>query len=216
MRVGMTQEGHSESEIGHRSSRWRKQREKILSVAGRLFWQKGYLGTSIDEIARAANVNKASIYYYFKNKTEILYEVASNELLALNELVSPIIISKASPRQKLTALVAAHLGWQLARPGVAGIGQIERRNLTPKLLRGYVNFRDGYEAVVREIVKRGVGSGEFRAIDPKLASLFILGFVNSISQWYRPNGEFGIEAVASEANRFITNALDAPGARGKS
>jgi TetR/AcrR family transcriptional regulator, cholesterol catabolism regulator len=198
----------AESDPRHRSVRWQKQRDKILAVAGRLFWQKGYLGTSIDEIAKAAGVNKASIYYYFKNKTEILYEVASNELLALDALVAPIAKSNASPGEKLRGLVAAHLGWQMARPGIAGIGQIERRNLTPKLLRSYVAMRDDYEAIVREIVRQGVALGEFRDVDPKLASLFILGVVNSVTQWYRPGGDFSIEAVTSEANRFIKNALE--------
>jgi AcrR family transcriptional regulator len=196
-----------------RSARWIKQREKILSVAGRLFWQKGYLGTSIDEIARAANVNKASIYYYFKNKTEILYEVASHELLALNELVAPIVNSGESPRQKLMALISAHLGWQMARPGIAGIGQAERRNLTPKLLRGYIGIRDAYEAMVREIIRQGIARGEFRSIDPRLASLFILGFVNSIAQWYRPGGDFSIVTVTSEANKFISDALEVSGGK---
>jgi AcrR family transcriptional regulator len=57
--------------------RWAKQHQKILSAAGHLFWKKGYLGTSIDDIAKAANVNKAAVYYYFKDKSFLLYEVIS-------------------------------------------------------------------------------------------------------------------------------------------
>jgi AcrR family transcriptional regulator len=54
-----------------------RQREKILKLAGKLFWQKGYLGTSMDDIASSANLNKATLYYYFKDKDQILSEIVS-------------------------------------------------------------------------------------------------------------------------------------------
>ena len=67
-------------------SRSLTQRKKLLTIAGRLFWQKGYLATSIDDIAKAAKMNKASIYYYFKNKADVLYELASATMQALIDL----------------------------------------------------------------------------------------------------------------------------------
>ena len=52
-----------------------RQRKKILNAAGRLFWQKGFKATTLDDIARAGRINKATIYYYFKNKAFLLFEI---------------------------------------------------------------------------------------------------------------------------------------------
>jgi len=58
------------------SKRWCEQRQNIISAAVKLFWQKGYDGTSVQDIYDAAKVNKATIYYYFENKAVLLYEIS--------------------------------------------------------------------------------------------------------------------------------------------
>lgn len=204
----------SSSSVGHGSRgqtrRWLRQHDRILSAAGRLFWQKGYLGTSIDDIAKAANVKKAAIYYYFKSKADMLYEVASKTIHVLMELATPIVDSELPPDKKLEALVTNHIRWQMSHLGISGIGQVERRNLPPKRLRAYINMRDEYEAIFRKVIKEGIAEGKFRPMDPKLASLFILGFTNAIIQWFRPNGSLSSEEISSEAYKFVYHSLKMP------
>jgi AcrR family transcriptional regulator len=189
------------------SAHLQRQREKILSVVGRLFWEKGYLATSVDEIADVAKVNKASIYYYFPNKAAILYEIALMTMRALIDQAVSIVDSNLEIERKIEAFVSNHVRFSLNHLGFSGIGQMERRNLPPKLLRTYVSLRDEYEGIFRKMLEEGMEQGRFRLKSSKLTSLFILGFLNSFFQWFRPTGKLSSEEIASEACVFISNAL---------
>lgn len=183
-----------------------KQREKLLSIAGNLFWEKGYLGTSIDDIAKAAKVNKALIYYYFKNKDYILFEIATKYIEELIELTIPITKSNLSPGEKLESFVFNHILFELKNLELPGGGR-EKRNLPPKLLRIYIDLRDKYEGMFREILEEGTNQRKFQCHDIKLTSLLVLGFLNNISHWYKPTGRFRPEELAEEAYAFISKAL---------
>ena len=181
-------------------------RKKILNAAGRLFWQKGYKATTIDDIARASRVNKATIYYYFKNKAFLLFEIVSGIMQEGLENVRPLKISAMRPREKLRVLIMQHTTWVLSLKWPA-IGQMEQRNLPPRLLNGYLMLRDEYEGVFRSIIKEGIRKKEFRRLDPKLYSLFILGLLNSFLNWYKPSGKLSPEKVAEEAYYFVLESI---------
>jgi AcrR family transcriptional regulator len=186
-----------------------KQQHKIVSAAGRLFWRKGYLGTSIDDIAKAANVNKASIYYYFKDKSFLLYEVILTPLQMMIDQALPNADSDSSSQEKLEVLIKNHIRWQAEHPGLAGIGHVERKNLPPTIRREYIGMRDRYECIIRRTIEEGIRKGEFRFADAKLATLLTLGLVNSIIQWYKPKGSLSADEIASEAFVYISRALQA-------
>ncbi len=183
------------------------QRKKLLTIAGRLFWQKGYLATSIDDIAKSAKMNKASLYYYFKNKADVLHELASATMQALIDQALPILNSNVRPEEKLEAFIVKHLTFGLVHLGLSGIGQMERRNLPPKMLQGYIRMRDEYEGIFRKILEEGIQEEKFQCRDVKLASLFILGFLNSTVQWFDKTGRLSPEEIASEAVAFVSDML---------
>jgi AcrR family transcriptional regulator len=195
--------------VKKRESRWEQQRQKILLASARLFWQKGFLGTSINDIAKATKVNKAIVYYYFKNKVSLLYEIMSGILRGLIDLNIQISNSSIPPRAKLEALIESHIKWQASTYGFSGIGYMERKNLPPKLLRNYIGLRDEYEKLFHETIKEGIACGDFQCTDAKLACLFCLGLVNSIILWYKPDGSLSPEAIASKACEFIFEGLRA-------
>jgi len=184
-----------------------KQREKLLSIAGNLFWEKGYLGTSIDDIAKGAKVNKALIYYYFKNKAYILFEIATKYTEELIEQSLPIVKSNMKPGEKLKSFLFNHILFVFKNLELPGGGR-ERRCLPPKLLKIYIGLRDRYEGMFREILEEGVSQGEFRCTDIRLTSLFILGFLNNITFWYKPGGRLRPEELAREAYVFISKTLN--------
>lgn len=183
-----------------------KQRQKLLSVAGRLFWEKGYLGTSIDDIGKRAKVNKALIYYYFESKDHILFEIATKYIKELIEQTVPIMKSNLSPGDKLKSFVFNHILFELKNLELPGGGR-EKRCLPPKQQRIYIDLRDKYEGMFREILEKGTNQGEFRCHDIKLASLFVLGFLNNISHWYKPTGRLRPEALAEEAYALVSKVL---------
>ena len=90
---------------------------------------KGILGTSINDIAKATKVNKAIVYYYFKNKASLLYEIMSGILRGLIDLNIQISNSSIPPRAKLETLIENHIKWQASNYGFSGIGYMERKNV---------------------------------------------------------------------------------------
>ena len=183
------------------------QERKILTVAARLFWENGYQGTSIDEIARKTGMNKATIYYYFKNKVALLYEIISAPLEEMIEIAEKTFESDLGPTEKLKSLIRGHIEYQLNHLGFVGIGHIERKNLPKGFLRKYLERRDKYESFFRQVINAGIEADRFASADVKLGSLFTLGFVTSITQWYDPKGRFSVDEIASEACKYVLNAL---------
>lgn len=189
------------------TERNRLQREKILKLAGNLFWQQGYLGTSIDDIAQAVDLNKATIYYYFKDKNQILYEIVSNANQQLYKLILPIYSSDLTTERKLELMVTTHIEWAIKNQGLAGIGQVERKNLSPNRLKAFTQMRDDYEALFRDIIRKILAKQQSTIIDSKLATLLILSMLNSIRQWYKPSGKLTGNKIAKQTAVFVFRAL---------
>jgi AcrR family transcriptional regulator len=190
-----------------RADRREAQEQKILSVAARLFWENGFLGTSIDEIAKKTNMNKASIYYYFENKAVLLYEVVTRPLQGMIDAAVPIANEETPALERLKVLVETHIKYQLNHLGMTGIGHIERKNLPSDLAKEYVAMRDQYEMLFRKVISQGIEKNEFRFADAKLGALFTLGLLTSVIQWYKPKGRYSIEEVSSLACDYILAAI---------
>lgn len=194
--------------VNKRTRHSENRRQSILQAAGRLFWEKGYLGTSIDDIAHVVKMNKASLYHYFPNKASILYEIVASPARELIDSARPIADSDSTAQQKLESLIKAHINWQVTHVGFAGIGAIERKNLPPRLLRNYTRIRDEYEEIFRKVIQEGVDRGEFGKLDNKISCLFVLGLVNSIIHWFREEGELSAEEIAEKVCKFIFSGLN--------
>jgi AcrR family transcriptional regulator len=189
-----------------KNPRWQRQRKKILSVAGRLFWQKGFRATTVDDIARAGRINKATIYYYFKNKAFLLFEIVCGIMQEALANARPLMVSALRPREKLRVLTLQHTRWVLSLKWPA-MGQTERRNLPSRLLSEYLVLRDEYEAIFKNIIEEGIRCNEFRRLDPQLGTRFILGLLNSFLGWYRPGGSLSPEEIAGQAYDFILHSI---------
>lgn len=187
--------------------RAKRQRDKILKVAVRLFWQKSFLGTSIDDIAKAANINKATIYYYFDSKSSILYEIIMQHTNEIYLEALPIKNSFELPENKLASLIANNLKLQILNPGRAALSHREWRELPLKLRRVCITKRKQYADIFTQIIKEIVDKNGKPAIDVKIATLFTLGLVNSLVHWYKPHGALSSEEIVSQAVTYIMNAL---------
>jgi AcrR family transcriptional regulator len=184
-------------------------RDRIMSNAALIFFQKGYVATSLEDIAKASGVNKATIYYYFKAKSKLLYEICTRGMNSILDVAQPGASSDLPAEKKLQILVTSHIQLQIARKGFTGLGAVEVRDLPKRLRTQYVSMRDEYEALFRKVLKEGVEQGRFAPMNVRLGSLFLLGFLNSIIQWYNPKGELTAEEIVTQAFRFILSGLGA-------
>jgi AcrR family transcriptional regulator len=187
--------------------RTNRHRDKILRVAVRLFWQKSFLGTSIDDIAKAANINKATIYYYFESKSSILYEIIMDHVNEIYEEALPVADSSESPENKLASLIANNLKLQILHPGRAVLSHREWRELPLKLRRSCIDKRKKYAAIFTEIIKEIIDNNGEPVINTKLFTLFTFGLVNSMVHWYKPDGQLPSDEIVSQAVTYIMRVL---------
>lgn len=181
-------------------------RVEILKSAAVAFRKLGYHGATVEQIAATLEMKKGNLYYYFKNKEDILFACHQYSLGRLLETLAEIERSEASPADKLRQLVFRFVHTILDElHGVALFLDLEA--LAPEHRRQLVEQRDEFDRGLRRVVQAGVESGDFGAVDPKLMSFAILGSVNWIPRWYSPSGPRSSQEIAEHFADFFIRGL---------
>ena len=159
----------SKSRLGSRG-RPEQSRAAILQAAVREFACEGIAGARTDAIARSAKVNKALLYYYFKDKEALYGAVLDQVFGGLVACVGEVLSRDLPPREKILAYAGAHFDYVSTHPLYPRIVQGEmmgagrgRANHLQHIVRKY--FRPLF-ARVAEVLKNGQATGEFRPVDP--------------------------------------------------
>ena len=170
----------------------------ILKSAAKAFRKLGYHGATVEAIAAALRMKKGNLYYYFKNKEEILFACHQYSLDRLLELMKKVEDGDCPPQEKLRALIVAFVQTIVDElHGTALVLELEA--LTPAHLKAVIARRDLFDRGIRRVLEEGIEDGSFAPHDVKLRSFAILGAVNWIPRWFNPAGP----ATSSEvADRF--------------
>lgn len=148
--------------------------DRILEAAERLFIEKGYHETSINDIAEAADFSRTSIYQYFSSKEEIYIHILEQYTDLLTERASKVTARAASVPEKIKIFLGEMRQVMREKPNFFKLYFIQRHQVEPRLspeLRTQLNAkRRMLENVFRDFYRRGVEAGEVRAIRPKDAS----------------------------------------------
>jgi TetR/AcrR family transcriptional regulator, cholesterol catabolism regulator len=187
------------------------QRSRILENSARLFAHQGFEGTSINEIADEVNLSKATIYHYFSGKEDIYTEIILDTLDGLLPSVRDAVERKDTATLRLAAAMEAHAQyfednfWAFTAMliGFGGIRELNRRARA-------IALRDSYEMLFRDIISNGIASGDFRPVDPAVASRAILSVLNWMVRWYKPGGPKRAREFAQEYAGLIMQGLCAP------
>lgn len=184
--------------------------QEIFEHATRLFAQRGYSGTSFQDVADAVGLTRPALYYYVKNKDQLLERlVAEVTVVAATDIAEIAQRAELSPTERVRDLVR-----QLARR------QGEQGELFRLLLRSEADLPDtvteSYDqnrrAVLHSltgVIEQGIAQGEFRPVHPTIAALGILGTINWVAWWYRPGSRFDLDAVSSELAELSVHGLAA-------
>ena len=191
-----------------RSGNDRKPKEKrwpeILKAAADVFYDKGYDAATLQDIADRVGILKGSIYYYIKTKGDLLDHLLRE---VHNEGVAMIRESSAVPGSvfdKLEAMFRSHVDYMSRNQAKATVYLRELKALEPQrresLIRGH-EFRDQFLV----LIKKGQSEGLILPdLDPKLTAQTMMGWTNSLYQWYRPQQRKPVKLIA---DHFITIML---------
>ena len=182
---------------------------QIFETAARIFGEKGFDKASMGDISSAMGLTKAGIYHHIRSKEDLLYEIMSYGMDLFEQKVLDRVMTIEDPLERLRATLRGHvLLVTRDRPKEITVILHESNALKGRARdrinarkRRYVKF---LERTFRELVK----SGRARRIDPSVAVFAMLGMINWIYQWYKPDGRLDETALAdSLADLFLGGVL---------
>jgi AcrR family transcriptional regulator len=173
-------------------------RDEILEASAQIFSQKGYHGTSMQDIALSVNLQKASIYHHVSSKQQILFELLNQALDLLSEKVEGVIEGPGSPDERLCRAICMYLRTLTANQDLASVLLLEYRSLEPRYLDRHIARRDRFEQIWRDLVQDGVNDGVFACDHPSLSARALLGILNWTVTWFRQDGPMSAEEIADQ------------------
>lgn len=168
-------------------------RAEILDAAARSFMEHGFNAATIDDVADRINATKGRVYHYYRSKIALFLDVHLMAMAILFEAVRPVSEGGA-PAERLYAMshrhahaIMEHFAYQKVsvlgpeRPLISG--QAARPNAT---LERVIRLRDEYEAIFASVLEDGMAEGSFVAGPPRVMTKPVLGALNWLTLWYRP------------------------------
>ncbi len=158
------------------------------------------------EIARALHRTRGSLYYYFRDKEEILALCHTVALDAVLEALEAVRASEMPPDEKFRRLIEEHVRIQVDKFHGTALA-LELDALRPASRAAVVAGRDRYDRGLRDLISASVRAGLFRPVDPKLTAFAILGSINWIGRWYRPGGAASPSELGAQFADLFLEAL---------
>lgn len=179
-------------------------RDEILEAAAQIFRQKGYHAASMQEIADAVRLQKASLYHHVNSKQDILLALLDRALDLLIEGMEKVLVLDLAPEEKLRQAMLVYLQTMLEQRDLSSVLLLEYRSLEPEYRQRHIRRRDQYESLWRNLLVEGAEQGVFVVSDVALVSRFLLGVMNWTITWYREDGPLIPAQLAQEcANLFV-------------
>ncbi len=195
--------------------------ESLLAVAVAVFNERGYDGSSMEDLSRRLGISKSSIYYHVSSKEDLLALALDRALDGLFAVADEVRASELPAIERLEWLVRASVGVLADRlPDVTLL--LRARGNTSTERRALARRRE-FDQIVAELVKEAERDGDIRPdVDPAVTARLLFGMINSLVEWYRPDRQDTTGAGATElgdavcAVAFDGLRIPRPGAAGES
>jgi AcrR family transcriptional regulator len=184
-------------------------RVEILKSAAAAFRRRGYHGASVDEIASALEMTKGNLYYYFRNKEDILYACHEYSLEVLLQLMREVQDEPIPADQKLRKLILAFVHLTLDELQGTAL-TLDPEALSPPLLAKVIAKRDEFDRGMRAIIQQGMDQGLFAPGNPKMMEFAIMGAVNWISKWFDPAGPMSSVQIGEAFADYLVGQARVP------
>jgi len=182
-------------------------RDEILDSAVQIFSQKGYHATSMQDIAKAVKLQKASLYHHIHSKQEILVAVLDRALDLLIENIQEVTLLPLPADMKLQQAVQIYLKVMLENRDLAAVLLLEHRSLDPQLKEQHIPRRDRFERLWRDLIQEGMDQEVFVCQDSALAARALLGMMNWSITWFRPDGSLSYRQLSDQFSDLFLKGI---------
>lgn len=177
-------------------------RQRILEEAGRLFFEKGYTGSTLDMLAARLDVTKPFIYSYFRSKSDLLAVICEMGIKESLAVLDKVQRAEGDAVTQLQAVVAGVAETVIRLQNYVVIYQREMKELERRDAQRILQLRHHFDQQIVVLLKRGMEAGDFRISDPAMSSVWIGGLMSWIPLWYVPGGR-------RDAAEIVASAVDA-------
>jgi AcrR family transcriptional regulator len=185
-------------------------RERILEEAVKLFYARGFSGTTLDDIAGKLGVTKPFIYTHFRSKVELLEAICRPTIEMSLAAIAEAARQPGQPAERLFNGIVTFSKVILQRQANIAVYFREEKHLSETGLAEINTLRKGFDRVLSELLQEGVNEGQFHVPDIRLVALAIGGMVSWAYTWYQPEGRFTADEVGK---RFARLTLQMVGVR---
>jgi AcrR family transcriptional regulator len=184
-----------------------KRASHVYRIAAEIMCQKGYEGTSMNDIADAAGLTKAGIYHYIRGKEDLLFEIMTYAMDNLDQRVIAPAQEIADAEERLRKIVEGHTRSLLEGVGAITIVLEEMPALTPPHRRIIKARKRVYFDFIRQTLQQLESEGKLRSVNHTTAAFSLLGMILWISRWYRRDGKLSADQVMKDYLNIAMNGL---------
>jgi AcrR family transcriptional regulator len=182
-------------------------KKKILDEASKLFQERGYLASSMRDLAERVGLKASSLYSHIGSKEELLQKICFDSARGYLEGMRTIEESDMTPTQKVEQLILLHI--QIATTDVSSmtIFSDEWRHLSEPYLQEFRNIRRDYERRFGRILQQGMEAGEFTEMNLTVCLSTIFTSLRWLHRWYPGKRTISMKALETDLLRFLMNGL---------
>ena len=193
------------TQVIKRQARYEKRLSSILRNASKIIAREGFDGASIRTMAGHSRIGLSAIYYYFKNKDELLYAIQHHAFSSLVNSLSEKFGSCDTPKEKLKAVIENHFQFFVENRDEFKVCVHEIDSLSGKYYKDILEIRQEYFRLVRQAVSEVFHHAHYE-ID--MATFFLFGSLNWVYMWYDPEKNADIQKVTAQYLQVFLNGIN--------
>ena len=189
---------------------------EVMAAAIKVFHSKGFAAATVQDVADEVGVLKGSLYHYISSKEDLLFRVLKESHDQAAGIMAEVTALDVAPLERLRAYLQKMHLWYLNNHERASVYLNQSRHLTGANREEVRTQARNLEHFLRELLAEARGSGALRQdLDLRLAAYFLLGALNSLPNWYRPDRGYSPETIATTYTEMALRSLlpDPPAAK---
>jgi TetR/AcrR family transcriptional regulator, cholesterol catabolism regulator len=186
-----------------------RRRREMLDAAVELFRERGYLGTTVDDIAARAGVTKRTLYHHMGNKENILAEIHSQFIEDGLRKWRNIVAAGGAPTDVLKRLIGEHIAILIENRDAIAVFLEESKHLNPELRADINAQRREYEMILRETIATGVQAGDLAlpSSDVPVVTSLVLGGLNEMYRWLGDRAKRESQSLIAQCQELVLHGI---------
>lgn len=190
-----------------REKKVEKKKEEIRQSAMNVIAEKGYHATTMEDIAAKLLMTKGSVYYYFKDKEDLVFESQKMLLEQSIEHLENVLSKEMSTGEKLRNAMVVHIEYLITERTDFFIGAKPDQVFKGEHLQEVLQLRDKYSEYIEQLIQEGITDGSFKKVDSNIVKNIILGAMNNVVIWYSPKGSKNENELSNSIADYLLRIL---------